>query len=152
MVELRAQIRANRGLVVLALVLVVGVGIGWWFTSQPYSGPTGGLGQFEKNSLVLSGWETAVTSEQVELGEVVSSKQQQAVLERIATDLVRRHGDSDYREARIEPQVDSRYEAAQAIDQTIFYVGVESTGERYKVILDHNLDQVRIFKGKQELP
>lgn len=137
-------IQENKLLIGLIIVLSVSLVVVYWFVNRDYTGPTGGSGQPEKNTVIVSGWDQK-TNNQVEIGEVISDKQQQTFIKEISRLLVTEHGEFDVRNAQIEQPIESIYDKKAGTDQTIFHLTVEKTA-RYKVTLNHNDDSVTIQK------
>lgn len=144
MKDIIKSIKENKLLIGLIIFLTVSLGIVYWFVNRDYTGPTGGSGHPEKNTVIVSGWDQK-TNNQVEIGEVISDKQQQTFIKEISRLLVTEHGEFDVRNAQIEQPIESIYDKKAGTDQTIFHLTVEKTA-RYKVTLNHNDDSVTIQK------
>ena len=144
MKQLLKIIQENKLLIGLIVVLSASLIVVYWWTNRDYTGPTGGSGHPEKNTVIVSGWDQK-TNNQVEIGEVISDKQQQTFIKGISRLLVTEHGEFDVRNAQIEQPIESIYDKKAGIDQTIFHLTVEKTA-RYKVTLNHNDDSVAIQK------
>lgn len=144
MKQLLKIIQENKLLIGLIVVLSVSLIVVYWWTNRDYTGPTGGVGQPKQNTVIIAGWDQK-NQDQVELGSVISDKQQQTLTNEISRLLVKDQGEFDHRNAQIEQPIESIYDKKAGTDQTIFHLTVEKTA-RYKVTLNHNDDSVTIQK------
>lgn len=135
------QIKQNKFLFGLIVGLVVAVAVAYWWVNRPYTGPTGGAGQPNKNEVVLIGWDKQ-SAQLGSLGEIISSNQQQQLRRLLSAKIVSMIGQFDYLQPEIQDDVTSVYHKQTGVDQTHFTVKVAVNDQllSFKVILDHNAD------------
>lgn len=143
--RLLKTLRENKALIGLIVILTLSLVVAYWWTSREYTGPTGGVGQPNKNTVILTGWQLQ-NQDQIELGAVISDKQQQALSQELSRILVQERGEFDYVNAEIKPPLESLYDKTLGTDQTIFYLDIINQSLRYKIFLNHNDDSVMIQK------
>lgn len=135
-------IKQNKFIIGLLVFLLTAVALAYWWTNRPYTGPTGGLGQPSKNTVVVAGWDQK-TDQDAELGEVVSAKQQAELVRLLSQKIQQLHGEFEYRQVEvITGSIKSRYDKVAGIDQTEFQVKLPNSQHTLKIILDHNQDAV----------
>ncbi len=136
-------IRENKLLVGLALFLLLAVGLAYWLSTREHTGPTGGSGNPQDNTVIIYGWETKV-SEGVELGELISLKQQQALVDEISQISIKQQGEFHYIEGDIQNDIEATFDDKTYEEQVKFKIKIRSSGKLFEVKLDNGLDTVSV--------
>lgn len=138
----RQIIRQNLLMIILLVVLGVSLVIAYWWSNRDYRGPTGGVGQPDKNTVRITGWDE-LTDTEVELGLVVSVRQQTQITEQLSQLIQQYSGRFDYLDVVVQKPIQSRYDKATKLDQTIFAVRTKD-GQIFNVIVDHATDEAQV--------
>lgn len=145
MQDLFNKLKQNKSLVILVVFLAVASGLAYWWTTRPYNGPTGGSGKPAKNTVAINGWNKK-SKEGIEIGSIISDKQQQQLQQLLSEEIVAVAGEFDYLQSEIQDDIESFYDKETAIDQTTFTIktAINNRQLQFTVILDHNADMVKI--------
>lgn len=136
------NIKQNKLIIGLLIFLLVAVGLAYWWTNRPYTGPTGGQGQPAKNTVVVTGWDQK-TDQDTELGEVISAKQQADLARLLSQKIQQIQGEFDYRQVEVvTSSIKSHYDKVAGIDQTEFQLKLANYKQPFQAVLDHNQDSV----------
>lgn len=136
-------LKKEKWLVGLIVVLLIALLVAYWFSTQERDRETGGTGGYDKNTVTILGWEKK-TSDDVELGEIISQTQYEQLTNLISQKVSEKYGEFDYEEADIEDQIENRYDKPSEIDQTVFYIKLRNSSDRFKITLDHNLNTANL--------
>lgn len=126
------------GCLFLAVVLM------YWLVNRDHTGPTGGMGQFDDNSVVIAGWDK-MTSNQVEVGEIISPEQQKQLTQKLSQHLVNKYGQFNYKELTIQDDIENTYDKLSNRDTTEFSIKLNTDEQIYRAVLDHTTNEARLF-------
>lgn len=145
MQDLLRQLRQNKLLVGLVIFLSLAVGLAYWWTNIPHRGSTGGSGKPEKNAVVITGWNKK-TKDGVEVGSIISDRQQQQMRQLLSEKIAANAGDFEYLQPVIQDGIESVYDKKTNIDQTKLSVVATVNGKQLKfsVVLDHNANTAKL--------